>query len=259
MTDAVYTREQQLNELQGDEVRGYIADNFAKYADPDQLGRFLMRYELFKRIINVHGSIVECGVKTGSGLLAWYNISKLLEPLNRRRIIYGFDTFDGLASIDHTRDHANAEEQSQRPFVEGGYQHLALVELQRCIHMAHQQMAITDFGQSGDKVFMRPRHEHKQVVTVVGDFMQTGEQFIADNKHLVVALLYLDFDLFAPTRRAMELFLERMPKGAIIAFDELDHPEWPGETLAAIEGYGIWKLHIERLPWIPTMGFAVLG
>ena len=74
----------------------------------------------------------------------------------------------------------------------------------------------------------------------------------------MIALLFLDFDLYEPTKKAIDLFLPRMPKGAVIVFDELDHPDWPGETLALIEAIGIWKLRIERFSWEPTLGYAVL-
>jgi hypothetical protein len=49
-----------------------------------------------------------------------------------------------------------------------------------------------------------------------------------------------------------------MPKGAIIAFDELDNPIWPGETLALIETLGMNKLKIERVDFDPYMGFAFI-
>jgi hypothetical protein len=47
-----------------------------------------------------------------------------------------------------------------------------------------------------------------------------------------------------------------MPKGAIVAFDELDNPLWPGETLAMLEVLQQYKLRIERLPFDPYIGFA---
>jgi len=50
----------------------------------------------------------------------------------------------------------------------------------------------------------------------------------------------------------------RMPKGAVIAFDELDNPMWPGETLALLESFGINRLALRRLEWDPYIGFAVL-
>jgi len=42
-------------------------DNFEKYVRRQPLARFLARYELFKKIIPVKGSIVECGVHLGGG------------------------------------------------------------------------------------------------------------------------------------------------------------------------------------------------
>jgi hypothetical protein len=49
-----------------------------------------------------------------------------------------------------------------------------------------------------------------------------------------------------------------MPKGAVIAFDELDNPMWPGETLALLESIGINRLKLRRLDWDPYISFAVL-
>jgi hypothetical protein len=49
-----------------------------------------------------------------------------------------------------------------------------------------------------------------------------------------------------------------MPKGAILAFDELDNPLWPGETRAAVDKLGLNHLRIERLDFDPYIGFAVI-
>ena len=76
-------------------------------------------------------------------------------------------------------------------------------------------------------------------------FVQTIPQFIAENRHLLVSLLFIDLDLYEPTKVAIENFLPRMPKGAIIAFDDLDNPMWPGETLALLETVGLKKSSIE--------------
>jgi hypothetical protein len=74
----------------------------------------------------------------------------------------------------------------------------------------------------------------------------------------MVSLLYLDFDLFAPTKAAIETFLSRMPKGALIAFDQLGMKQWPGETLALLETVGIRNLRIERFAFQPQISYAVL-
>jgi len=91
---------------------------------------------------------------------------------------------------------------------------------------------------------------------IKGDVCKTIPEFIKDNPHLLVSLLYLDLDLYEPTRVAIENFLPRMPKGSIIAFDELDNRLWPGETLAVMETIGLNKLKIERFDFDPYIGFA---
>src|SRR5678815_3830048 len=66
--------------------------NFEKYVKRQALTRFIARYELFKKIINIKGSIVECGVHHGGGLMAWAKLSAGLEPMALHRKIIGFDT-----------------------------------------------------------------------------------------------------------------------------------------------------------------------
>ena len=91
-----------------------------------------------------------------------------------------------------------------------------------------------------------------------GDFLQTAPEYIENNQHLVVALLYLDFDLYEPTLAALKHFFPRMPKGSIIAFDEVNHPDWPGETLAIFEEIGINNLKIERFTFDSVRSYAII-
>ena len=79
------------------------------------------------------------------------------------------------------------------------------------------------------------------------------------NPHLVVSLLYLDLDLFEPTKAAVEAFLPRMPKGAIIVFDQLNAETFPGETIAVDELMGIRNMRIERFSFDSYVSFAVLA
>ena len=75
---------------------------------------------------------------------------------------------------------------------------------------------------------------------------------------MVVSLLFMDFDLYKPTIIALENFVPRMPKGAIIAFDELDNPLWPGETKAMFEYLDQYNLNIKRLPFDPYIGYSII-
>ena len=74
-------------------------ENFPKYVRRQNLTRFLALYEIFKRVVNVKGSIVECGVFQGFGIMTWAKLSAIIEPVNLTRRIYGFDTFEGFSSL----------------------------------------------------------------------------------------------------------------------------------------------------------------
>src|SRR5687767_2182574 len=57
-------------------------ENFPKYVRRQNLTRFLALYEIFKLILPVKGSIVECGVNHGFGVITWAKLSAILEPVN---------------------------------------------------------------------------------------------------------------------------------------------------------------------------------
>jgi len=213
-------------------------ENFPKYVRRQNLTRFLALYEIFKKVQNVKGSIVECGVFRGFGTLTWAKLSAILEPVNLTRRIYGFDSFAGFPKISEVDNVGLAS-------------HVKEGDL-----FADSQDEIKELAAINDST--RFLGHIPKVNLIKGDATETIPKFINDNPHVLVSLLYLDFDLYEPTKVALEHFLPRMPKGAVIAFDELDNPLWPGETLAMIEQTSSNKLRIERLPFDPYIGYAVL-
>ena len=80
-------------------------ENFPKYVRRQNLTRFLVLYEIFKMILHVKGSIIECGVNQGNGVMSWAKLSAILEPVNLTRRVYGFDTFEGFPSLSK-KDHS---------------------------------------------------------------------------------------------------------------------------------------------------------
>ena len=55
-------------------------DNFPKYVARQHISRFLFRDHIFRQILDVHGSVFECGVYQGNGLLTWGHLSSIYEP-----------------------------------------------------------------------------------------------------------------------------------------------------------------------------------
>ena len=86
----------------------------------------------------------------------------------------------------------------------------------------------------------------------------TIPNYIDDNPHLLIALLHIDFDIHAPTKVALESFLPRMPKGAVIAFDDLNAHDGPGETVGFLEALDIKKYKLCRNSFDSYLSYIVI-
>lgn len=212
-------------------------ENFPKYVRRQHLKRFLALYEVFKLALPVKGSIVECGVFKGFGVMTWAKLSAMLEPENLTRRIYAFDSFAGFPTVSSQDDNVVTSVNPGDLAADSYDELLALIE---------QYDADRFLG-----------HIPK-VQLVRGDVVETLPKFVADNPHLLVSLLFLDLDLYEPTKVALQTILPRMPRGAVVAFDELDNPMWPGETTAMLEATAGRSLALQRLPWDPYISYAVL-
>jgi len=207
------------------------------YAPRQDISRFLARAAMFQKIINVHGHIIECGVHRGGGFLAWAQCSAIFEPINHLRRVVGFDTFSGFPSVSKL-------DGDYREARVGVY---AAPEAPRDLSEA---IRLYDLS--------RPISHIPRTELVMGDALETMPRYVEDNPHLVVALLYLDFDLYDATLAAIQTFRPRMPKGSIMAFDQLGMKQWVGETRAVHDALGISNLRIERFSWQPQLTYAVL-
>jgi len=211
--------------------------NFTKYSRRQDIARFLAHHEIFKRQLTIKGSVVECGVRHGGGLMAWAQLSATLEPYNYHRRIIGFDTFEGFPSVSDMDTGKDA--------------HTGMFAENYDIH-GELSAAIAAFDENR---FIN----HKQKVELVrGDANQTIPAYIEKNKHLLVSLLYLDFDIYEPTKTALEHFLPRIPKGGLICFDEVNNPDWPGETVALLEAFNLNHHRLECLDYEPNISFIQL-
>lgn len=240
--DSIYrrAREEYLLSISENISLSSIADNFAKYARRQEITRFLARHELFQKISEVQGCIVECGVYAGQGLMSWAQISSILEPVGGVfRHVYGFDTFSGFPSV-HDKDLKGSV---QTGWQAGDLRMTSEDDLHHCIDLFNRNRFLSQI---------------EKVTLIKGDFLNTGAEFLKKNPHILISLLYLDFDLYEPTKKALELFLPRMPRGSILAFDEINHPLWPGETLALLEMLNLRNLEIRKFSYEINMSYIVL-
>jgi hypothetical protein len=212
--------------------------NFTKYVPRQNLTYFLAKYEIFKKILPIHGSIVECGVYMGGGLMGFSQLSSIFEPVNFQRKIIGFDTFSGFSSITKHDDGSTSEFAKKGALASNAYD-----DIQDAIELYDQNRFLNHIP---------------KVELIKGDATKTIPKYIKNNPHTLVSLLYLDMDIYQPTKVALEYFLPRMPKGAIIVFDELNMKQWVGETKALIDTIGVNNLKLERFSFNTNMSYAVI-
>ena len=212
--------------------------NFSKYVRRQDIARFMVYHELFRKQIGIKGSVVECGVHQGGSIMSWAKISSILQPYNYHRKIIGFDTFKGFPKVSKI--------DKNNKIVKKG--------------MFSEKFNILDDIKLSIKDYDKNRfiNHISKIELIKGDATKTIPQFLRKNKHLLISLLFLDFDIYKPTFIALKYFLPRMSKGAIIAFDELNNKQWPGETMALLKKFNINKHKINNFKFEPNISYITL-
>lgn len=183
------------------------------------LARFLVHYELFKKTVDLPGSIVDIGVYRGASTFTWAKLCEIFCATDVLKKVYGFDTFSGFVEI---RAEDGKEDEAKSVHV-GGYYGGQTTEM---------DLQLAQSAMNHDKHI---RHIDR-IEFFKGDVVETIPKFLDEKGNgLKVSLLNLDADLFEPTRVALEHFVPRMVKGGIIILDEYAVETFGGETLAVDE------------------------
>lgn len=178
----------------------------------------------------------------GGGVMAFAKLCAGFDMLGNDRKIIGFDTFEGFPSLDD-KDKQSVQHENLKP---GGFQSFINIEeeLQECIKEFDENRFI---------------QQYKKIELVKGDACQTIPQYIKTHPHTLISLLYLDFDLYEPTKTALEHLAPRVVKGGIIAFDELNDENWMGETIAAFEYFhGFNHCRLQKFDFATNISYMVI-
>ena len=211
-----------------------VADAPFVFARRQAIAQSLTRIKLFDLISDVKGSIVECGVHRGNNLFLLSHLSSIMEPYAFNRKVIGFDTFEGFQSLSDKDDPIL----SSNDFANTDYDRLV------------------EFAQLNDK--NRPVGHIPKLELVKGDAVQTIPRYVEEHPELLIALLYLDFDIYEPTRVALEHLRPLVVRGGIIAFDELASQKWQGETMAFKEAFNVSSVRLRKFPFEPWMSYFVV-
>ena len=213
--------------------------NFSKYVRRQDISRFLAKNELIKMQLDVPGSIVECGCFQGGGTLTFAQLSAIYEPYNHTRKIIAFDTFSGFPEV------SEKDMNSKRNYGKGDLKVYDGIEeeIKQSIELFDNNRAISHIP---------------KIELVKGDACVEMPKYLVNNPHLIVSLIYFDFDIYEPTLVGLKTFVNRMPKGAVLAFDELNAKVFPGETLALLEYLGLKNLRLKKTQFDAYISYAII-
>ena len=199
--------------------------NLPLFLSPKLLSRILFFNEMYKKIINHHGVIMEFGVRWGPILNLFQSLRGIYEPFNRHRKIIGFDTFEGFNEVT---DYDRISKEGDFAVTDGYEEHLEEI-------LSIQEQ-------------FSPLDHIKKFEIIKGDIIETLPKYLEENKHTIVSLVFFDLDIYKPTLESLKNIKPYLTEGSIMIFDELCDDKFPGETMALDEVFGLNNLEIKRLP-----------
>lgn len=215
-----------------------IYDSFNDFMFSDDtkvLGKLVARTLLFKRVIDVPGDIIECGVFKGSGILTWLKLKKIICPTAFKKIV-GFDFFDtkqlikGLDGIDRER--------MEDLFKSRGFSF------------------DSDFMDILSDTISKAGFDESNYELIKGDVSISSTEYVRKRPGARISLLYMDLDLEKPTYDVLENFWPRMSYGGIVVFDEYAYHQW-SESTGVDKFFHPKKIKIINLPYNAPTAYVI--
>ena len=159
----------------------------------------------------------------------------IFEPFNRLRKIIGFDTFAGFKGL-------GPEDGERCKCADGSFSVSAQYEtyLDRLLFLQEQ---------------LNPIPHLKKYELIKGDAVVTVPEYFKKHPEIIVSLAIFDFDIYAPTKAALQAIKPHLCKGSILVFDELSEEIFPGETVALDEVFGLRNVAPKRFPMTARVSY----
>ena len=215
-----------------------ILENLGLFLTSKNLSRIFFMEHIYKQIVEVPGVIMEMGTRFGNNISLFSAFRSMYEPFYRHRKIIGFDTFDGFPDVTVEDGNSGLMEKGNLKVGDGYYDYLNNLMEQR--------------------EFNEPLSHIKKYELIRGDAIVELCKYLDDNPQTIIALMYFDFDLYKPTKECLEMITPYITKGSIIAFDELNDNDSPGETLALRESFGLRNVRLKRLSNVARSSYFVV-
>lgn len=209
-----------------DEEKCFDYENgFYLTSDVYRMGNQMAHYELYKKILNLPGDVIELGVFKGSSLIQFATFRELLENENARKIV-GFDVFGEFPT--------ECSVESDGKFAK------------------NWNLQFQDEFISREDILKSLAHKKiSNVELIKGRIEETLDAYIARNPHTRIAMLHIDTDVYEPAIFALERLWPRIVHpGGIIVLDDYGTVE--GETLAVDEFFADKKVRLNKFTFSHT-------
>ncbi len=215
-----------------------LLPNLGLFLNSKTLSRILFMDFIYKQIIDVQGAVFDFGTRWGQNLSLFSALRGIYEPFNRHRKLVGFDTFKGFPSV--TKEDGSSElMQIGSATVTDNY-----------VDYLNKVMEFQELD--------NPLSHIKKFEVIEGDAIIELRNYLIRCPETIVALAYFDFDIYMPTKECLEMIKDRIVKGSILAFDELNDHDSPGETLALMQSFGLNKIRLKRYPYTSRISYFVV-
>jgi len=214
-------------------------ESLMRYMSRQDLAKLSCYMDVFDKTTGVAGSIMECGVYFGNGLMTWAKLSAAMEPYNYNCKVVGFDTFSGNIG----ESESDQSDQAGIHKGTGGYLADSYEDLLECISIFDED---------------RPLNQYPKVELVKGDLRNSAGKYIEHNPHALVRILSLSVNLYEPSLAALKAFLPRMPKGSAIVAFTLNVPIYPGATLSLLDACGVQDYSVITPAKYPNFNYIIL-
>lgn len=215
-----------------------LLGNLGLFLDSKHLSRILLMDHLFKSSIGVHGDIFEFGCRWGQNSSLFSALRGIYEPFNRHKKIVAFDTFAGFPGV------VKEDGKHQMMFKGALKTHKNYEEfLEKILNLQEK---------------MNPLSHIRKFEIVKGDAVKEFPKYIKKNPHTIISLVFFDFDIYKPTKEILKMIKPRLVKGSVVAFDELNDPDSPGETLALMDTIGLNNIKLQKYPYASRVSYFIL-
>ena len=198
-------------------------------SNTERISKLIYQYEIYKKIVEIPGDIIECGVYKGASLIRFLTFRDILENYNSRKV-WGFDIFGKFPKKNLDK----FDKAFVKYFEKEGGSGINLDELNQIL----KEKKFSNFE------------------LIKGPIEKTLPIFCKKNLGKKIALLHLDLDVYEPTKLSLNILYKNISKGGIILID--DYNQVIGANKAIDEFLNLHKnLKIKKLNFLYAPSYIV--